>query len=122
MTYWYRVRAFNSAGQSNSSATVAVTMPDVAPAAPADVKAINTAMDRPPSAGRCIGATKPASRPRRETWDAGAGVWKNATIVATVPAGVSSVVDVSGSGTFRYGVRALALDAASSYGGPVRSA
>ena len=109
MTYWYRVRAFNSAGQSNYSATVAVTMPDVAPAAPADVKALNNSDGSATVSWADASANETGFEVRRETWDARRGVWKSATIVGTVPAGVSSLVDVSGSGTFRYSVRALAL-------------
>jgi hypothetical protein len=120
MSYWYRVRAFNSAGQSNYSATVAVTMPDVAPAPPADVKALNNGDGSASISWTEASDNVTGFEARRETWDARRGVWKNATIVGTVPAGVSSLVDVTGSGTFRYGVRAIAASATSGFGGPAQ--
>jgi hypothetical protein len=55
---------------------------------------------------------------RRETWDAKRKVWKSAMTVATVPAGVTSVADLSGNGTFRYSVRAVAAGVASGFAGP----
>jgi hypothetical protein len=120
VTYWYRVRAFNSAGQSNYSATVAVTMPDVAPAPPAEVKALDNSDGSATVSWTDASGNETGFEARRETWDAKRGVWKNATTVGTVPAGVTTLVDVTGSGTFRYGVRAIAAGTTSSYGGPAQ--
>jgi hypothetical protein len=120
VTYWYRVRAFNSAGRSNYSATVAVTMPDVAPAPPAEVKALDNSDGSATVSWTDASGNETGFEARRETWDAKRGVWKNATTVGTVPAGVTTLVDVTGSGTFRYGVRAIAAGTTSSYGGPAQ--
>jgi hypothetical protein len=114
------VRAFNSAGQSNYSATVAVTMPDVAPAPPAEVKALDNSDGSATVSWTDASGNETGFEARRETWDAKRGVWKNATTVGTVPAGVTTLVDVTGSGTFRYGVRAIAAGTTSSYGGPAQ--
>jgi hypothetical protein len=41
-------------------------------------------------------------------------------MVASVPTGITSFVDITGNGTFRYSIRALALSATSDYAGPAQ--
>jgi hypothetical protein len=55
---------------------------------------------------------------RREKWDSTKSVWTGATTAATVPASVLSIIDSSGTGTYRYSVRATNSGGASAYAGP----
>jgi len=118
--YWYRVRAFNSVGNSGYSNTGSVTTPDVAPAAPSSVTAANNGDGSASVAWVDASSNETGFEIRRETWDAKRKVWKTATTVASVPAGMTSVADLSGNGTFRYSVRAVSSGAASGYGGPAQ--
>lgn len=120
MTYWYRVQAFNSAAHSEFSATVSLTMPDVPPAPPADVTALNNGDGSATVSWIDASANETGFEARREAWDAKRGTWKNATTVGTLPAGITSFVDITGNGTFRYTIRALALDSSSGYVGPAQ--
>lgn len=118
--YWYRVRAFNSVGNSAYSNTGSVTTPDVAPAAPTGVAAANNGDGSASVSWVDASSNENGFEVRRETWDAKRKVWKGATTVATVPAGVTSVADLSGNGTFRYSVRAVSTGISSGYGGPAQ--
>ncbi len=120
MTYWYRVRAFNSAGHSEFSATVSVTMPDVPPEPPAGVTALDNADGSASVSWVDASSNETGFEARREAWDARRGLWKNATTVGTVPAGVTGLVDITGNGTFRYRIRALGMDSTSGYAGPAQ--
>ena len=118
MTYWYRVRSFNGAGHSAFSNEVSLTMPDVPPTQPADVTALDNA-DGSASVGWAdVSGNETGFEVRRETWDQRRGLWKSLTTVGTVPADLTSLVDVAGNGKYRYSVRALGRDAPSGYGGP----
>ena len=116
--YWYRVRAFNGAGLSGYSNTASVTTPDVAPAAPAAVSATDNGDGSAAVNWLDASSNETGFEVRRETWDGRRSVWKGATTVGTVPAGVTSLVDMAGNGTYRYAVRAVSVGAASSYAGP----
>jgi hypothetical protein len=118
MTYWYRVQAFNSAAHSEFSATVSVTMPDVPPEPPADVSALDNGDGSATVSWIDTSANETGFEARREVWDARRGTWKNATTVGALPAGTTSFVDITGNGTFRYTIRAIALDSNSGYAGP----
>ena len=119
--YFYRVRAFNSAGASAYSNTINVTTPNVPPpppAAPTSVAAVNNGNG---SAGVSwtVGATTATSFDvRRETWDSRKSVWGSASTAATVPASVRSIADSTGAGTYRYTVRATNAGGSSGYAGP----
>ena len=108
-SYYYRVRAYNSVGASAYSSTVSATTPDVpppAPVAPTSVAAGNNG-DGTARVSWTVGATSATSfEVRREKLDSRKGTWTAATLAATVPASVLSVVDSTGAGTFRYSVRA----------------
>lgn len=119
--YYYRVRAFNSAGASGYSNVVNTTTPDVPPpppAAPTSVTAANNG-DGTARVAWTPGASSAASFDvRREKWDARKGVWSGATTAATVPSSVTSIVDSTGAGSYRYYVRASNSGGASAYAGP----
>ena len=120
MTYWYRVQAFNGAGHSDHSATVPVTMPDVSPEPPADVAALDNGDGSATVSWIDASSNATGFEARREAWDARRGVWKNAMTAATVPAGITSLVDTPGNGTFRYSIRALGIASASGFAGPAQ--
>ncbi len=117
-SYWYRVRAFNSAGLSGYSNTASATTPDVAPAPPSGIAAIDNGDGSAGVSWVDASSNETGFEVRRETWDGRRGVWKSATTVGTVPAGVTSLTDMVGNGTYRYSVRAVSPGAASNYAGP----
>jgi hypothetical protein len=123
-TYYYRVRAYNSAGDSGYSSTVSVTTPDLpppAPAAPTSVSPQNNA-DGTATVSWTVdpASTATSFEVRREKWDLRKLAWGSATTAATVPASLLSIVDSTGAGTFRYSVRATNSGGASGYAGPVK--
>jgi titin len=118
VTYWYRVRAFNGFGPSDYSNTASLTMPDVAPAPPAGVAALNNGDGSASVNWVDASDNETGFEARREAWDSRRGVWKDAMTVGSLPAGVTGLVDVTGNGTFRYTVRALGSVGASGYAGP----
>jgi hypothetical protein len=123
--FYYRVRAFNSAGFTGYSNTVGVTTPAApttttvaAPSAPTSVSAANRA-DGSASVSWASGTTTATSyEVRRETWDSRKQVWGRSTVAATVPSSVLSIIDASNNGTFRYFVRAINASGASLSAGP----
>jgi hypothetical protein len=119
-TYWYRVQAFNGAGYSASSGIATVTTPDAAPAAPVELAALNNGDGSASVSWVDASSNENGFEARREVWDAKRGVWKNLTVVGTVPAGVTALVDLAGSGTFRYSVRALGSGTTSDFAGPAQ--
>jgi hypothetical protein len=119
-SYWYRLRAFNAAGHSDFSATAGVTTPDVAPAPPVEVAALDNGDGSASVSWLDTSNNETGFEARRETWDAKRGIWKNPMMVASVPAGITSFVDITGNGTFRYSIRALALSFTSGYAGPAQ--
>ena len=123
-TYYYRVRAFNSAGTSGYSNAVNVTVPDAPPPpppAPTGVSARDNA-DGSASVSWSVASNSTATsyEVQRETYDSRRNRWRGNTTVATVPASVSSVIDMSGTGTFRYSVRAANASGSSAYAGPAQ--
>lgn len=120
-TYYYRVRAYNSAGASAYSNTISVATPDIPaplPAAPTSVVAANNG-DGTALVSWAAGSTTATSfEIRRETYNSRKHTWGSATTAAVVPASVTSIADASGSGTFRYSVRATNSGGASAYAGP----
>ena len=120
-TYYYRVRAYNSAGMSGYSGTVNVTTPDQPPPAPAAPRSIAAVDGKDGSAA--VSWTADLSgvtsfEVRRERWDTRKSAWGGATTAATVPGNVLSIVDSTGAGEFRYSVRAVNSSGASGYAGP----
>jgi hypothetical protein len=119
--YFYRVRAFNSSGASGYSNVVNTTTPDVPPpppAAPSGVAASNKG-DGTAAVSWVPGSSSASSFDvRREKWDSRKGVWGGATTAATVPSSVTSIIDSTGAGSYRYYVRASNAGGASVYAGP----
>jgi hypothetical protein len=119
--YWYRVRAYNSAGNSAYSNVSSVTTPDVAPpppSAPTSVAAVNGGNGSATVSWVDASSNETKFEVRRETWNSKRSVWGSATAVATVTSGITSIVDLSGTGTFRYSVRAVNGGGSSAYAGP----
>jgi hypothetical protein len=116
--YWYRARAYNSAGNSAYSNVSGVTTPDAPPAAPSSVAAANGGNGSATVSWVDASSNESGFEVRRESWDSRRSVWSSAVTVANVTSGFTSVVDVSGNGTFRYSVRSLNAGGASAYAGP----
>jgi hypothetical protein len=119
--YYYRVRAYNSAGNSGYSNTASVTTQDTPPSQPGSVAALNVG-DGSAAVNWVDNSTNETGfEVRRETWDANKSVWTSAKIVASVPTGTASIVDRSGNGIYRYSVRAVNSGGASGYAGPAQT-
>ena len=120
-SYYYRVRAYNGAGNSGYSNTASVTTPAVpasAPAQPTSVSAKNDADGSATVAWVDASTNETSFEVRREKWDTKRSVWTGLTTVGIVPSGVTSLDDLSGNGTYRYLVRALNSGGASGLAGP----
>jgi hypothetical protein len=57
---------------------------------------------------------------RREKWDARKSRWGGVTNIGPVGADATRIIDNSGSGTFRYSVRAVSASGGSGYAGPAQ--
>jgi hypothetical protein len=119
-TYYYRVRAYNSAGNSGYTNTGSLTTPDalLPPASPSSVAAKDNANGSATVAWLDASSNETSFEVRREKWDTRKLVWGGLTTVGTVPSGTTSLVDVVNSGTFRYTVRAVNGGGASAAAGP----
>lgn len=119
--YYYRVRAYGSGGNSAYSNVLSVATPAVPPPAPAMPASISALDGRNGSAVVSwvdAATNETAFEVRRARWDAKRSTWGAATTVGTVPADVTSLVDLCGTGTFRYTVRASNAGGSSGYAGP----
>ena len=117
-TYWYRVRAFNSVGNSGYPNTPSATTSDAPPSPPVSVGASDNGDGSASVTWVDASSNETGFEVRRETWDTRRKVWKSATTIGTVPAGVTSLADMTGNGTYRYSVRAVSVGVASSFAGP----
>jgi len=120
-TYYYRVRAYNSVGNSAYSNVGSVTTSGVAPpppVAPSSVTAANNANGSATVSWADASVNETGFEIRREQWDSSGSYWKSATSVGSVASGMTSIVDVTNSGTFRYSVRAVNSGGSSSFAGP----
>jgi hypothetical protein len=120
--YYYRVRAYNSAGASGYSNAVSVTTPAAPsiaalPAAPSSVAASNRADGTALVTWSSSGSAS-SFEIRRETWDARKNVWGRSAVAGTVPSTVLSMVDATNAGTYRYFVRAVNASGRSGEAGP----
>jgi titin len=117
-TYVYVVRAFNGGGDSLQSNVLTVTTPLPEPSVPAGVMAVNnrkktarvswTASDGSPVTRYEVLREKYIKRS-----------WRNPATVATLQPGAAlSLLDPSGTGTFRYSVRACNDTGCSAYSAP----
>jgi hypothetical protein len=119
--YYYRVRAYNSAGNSAYSNVATVTTPVASapvPAAPSSVAARNDGDGSATVTWADASTTETGFEVRREKWDSKRSVWAGLTTVGTVPAGYTSLDDMCGNGTYRYSVRAVNAAGASRLAGP----
>ena len=121
--YYYRVRAYNSAGYSGYSNAVSVTTGTAStsptlPAAPSSVAASNRADGTALVTWSSSSTSVSSFEIRRETWDGRKQVWGRSTVAGTVPSTVLSIIDSTNNGTFRYFVRALNSSGKSGEAGP----
>jgi hypothetical protein len=124
-TYYYRVLAFNSVGNSSYSSTINVRTPDVPPPpppAPKEVAAANNGDGTARVSWASGGSGVNNFEVLRETWNSRKGTWESRMTAAVVPSSVLTIVDSSGAGTFRYSVRATNAGGTSAYNGPVQVA
>jgi hypothetical protein len=120
-SYYYKVRGYNSYGNSTYSNTGSATTPAVpapAPTAPASVAAVNDGDGSAMVAWVDSSTNETGFEIRREKWDSKRSRWSGLTTVGTVPSNLTSLVDVSGNGTYRYSVRAVNGGGASGLAGP----
>jgi hypothetical protein len=118
--YYYRVRAYNSAGGSNFSNTASAKTSAAAPAAPANVAAANGANGTAIVTWTDKSSNETRFDIRRRKWDSVTKTWSPFITVGTVGANVTRYVNKSGKGTFRYHVRAANTYGASSWVGPAQ--
>jgi hypothetical protein len=121
--YYYRVRAYNSIGGSSFTNTLGVTTPALPPAppvAPASVAAANNADGSALVRWTDASTNESSFEVRRETWNSRKLLWGSPTTIGTIPANMTSMVDLTGNGTYRYSVRAVNAGGASGLAGPAQ--
>ena len=119
-TYGYRVQAHNGGGDSGYSNVATVTTPVPLPLTPGGLTASNNRKKTAAVSWQPV-EDPPASRYElmREMYKK--KKWSYAAVVATVPSGGSlTFIDASGTGTFRYSVRACNGAGCSAYSAPVQ--
>jgi predicted phage tail protein len=120
-TYYYRVRAYNGAGNSAYTSALGVGtpgLPSPPPAAPTNVAASNKGDGSAVVAWVDSSTNETKFEVRREKWDAKRSIWSGASVIGTLPSNLTSMVDLSGNGTFRYSVRAVNDGGTSPSAGP----
>ena len=109
-TYYYKVRAYNSAGNSDYSNVDSVTIEDdstgTVPDQPSNVAVANNGNGTATLTWRDNSSNETAFDIKRQEWDEARSSWLRGVIVGSVPSGVTSLVDESGAGRFRYKVQA----------------
>jgi hypothetical protein len=123
-TYYYRVRAYTSAGSSAYSNTLRVTtsaaLLSAVPAAPTTVAAANGANGTAIVTWRDASSNESSFEIRRAKWDKSTRTWLAGVKVGTVAANTTRFVNSTGRGTFRYYVRAVNSSGGSAYVGPAQ--
>jgi hypothetical protein len=115
--YWYRVRAWNSIGNSAASNVATVTTPDLAPPAPAGIAAA-VAGAQVTVTWTDLAANETRFEIGRESYNAKNRRWGSLVIVATVAANTTSYSQAPSAGTYRYSVRAANAGGVSAWAGP----
>lgn len=117
--YWWKLRSYNAAGSSAFTAAADATTFDSAPQAPSGVSATFAGSTASVTVGWTDGSSNETGfEVRRETQHTRKGTWGSAAIVGSTGANVTGLVDVPGSGTYRYSVRALNAGGASAWSAP----
>jgi hypothetical protein len=120
-TYFYKVRAYNSAGGSAYSNTASAKTSDsdagLKPSAPTNVKAANKANGSALVSWTDASTNETGFEVRRRKWDAKLSAWGSWVKVASVGKGITSVVNAPGNGTYAYSVRAANAAGTSSWTG-----
>jgi hypothetical protein len=127
-SYYYRVSAYNSAGGSGYSNTLAVSTPaapavvapSAAPAAPTSVVATNKGDGSAQVSWTDASSNETSFVVCRKAYSASTSTWSTCLKVGTVPSGITSLIDLSGNGTFQYYVRAVNAVGKSVYTGPAQ--
>ncbi|MBM5812537.1 MAG: hypothetical protein FJ191_11325 [Gammaproteobacteria bacterium] len=115
--YWYRVRAWNSVGNSAPSNVATVTTPDLPPAAPANVTAA-VAGAQVTVGWSDLSGNETRFEIGRESYNSKNRRWSSMTVVGTAAANATSWVESPASGTYRYSVRAVNGGGSSAWVGP----
>jgi hypothetical protein len=124
--YYYRVLAYNGAGNSAYSNVISVTTPassttaSGAPAAPASVAATNGGNGTATITWVDKSTNETLFNVRRAKWDPVAQKWASAVSVGKVGANVTRFVNSSGKGTFRFYVRSANASGVSLWVGPAQ--
>jgi hypothetical protein len=116
--YFYRVRAYNSAGGSGFSNVVSVKTPMAPPDAPSSVAAANNGNGTATVKWADASGNESRFDIRRARYDWKTGTWLAGSVIATVGANVTKYVDACGNGKYRYLVRAANGGGVSKYVGP----
>lgn len=119
--YYFRVRAYNSSGNSAYSNAGSVKTPDVPPVEPASVAAADNGDGSASVNWVDASSNEAAFEVAREKWDTKFSKWSGSTIIGKTSSGVVSLVDLAGAGTYRYSVRAVNSGGASKYVGPAQT-
>ena len=118
--YYYRVSAYNAAGNSAYSNVISATTPGAPPTAPTSVAAINGGNGTATITWADKSTNQARFDIRRRKWDSVTQTWLSAITVGSVGANVTRYVNSSGKGTFRYYVRAVNSYGTSSWVGPAQ--
>lgn len=108
-TYYYRLRAFNAAGESSNSniASATTASQPMPPAAPSGVGA-NDGQDGTATITWLDNSENETGfELQREKKHKKRAVWQETSLIGTSGADTTSFTDASGTGTFRYRVRAI---------------
>lgn len=119
--YYFRVRAWNSAGNSAYSGIASATTWAAAPPPPAAPTSVATtvASSEVTVAWTDAAYNESGFEVLRETYNSRKGTWGGATILSAPVPDLTSLADSPGSGTFRYSVRSYNSGGKSSWAGPV---
>jgi len=120
--YWWKVRSYNAAGSSAFTVAADAVTYDSAPPAPSGVSATFSSTTASVTVSWTDGSSNETGfEVRRESQHPRKGTWGSATIVGSTSANVTELVDLPGSGTYRYSVRVLNSGGASAWSAPSSS-
>jgi len=107
-TYYFRVRAYNGAGNSafSNTASAKTSSKTAIPAKPTNVAAVNLGGGSARVTWQDNSSNETYFQVYRQKWSSSTSSWGSGTTVVKTGANVVSFVDVPGVGKFRYKVRA----------------